>query len=72
MFEGLRAEQWVQEHARHPFPVLRFNMSSLSAYSSGSELNTSIVKGLEDFALFNDLEVSEERTAGGKLFKDNS
>lgn len=69
LFKGLKAEQWVQEQAKHPSPVLRFDMSSLRAYSSGSELNTSIVRGLEDFALFNDLEVSEETTAGGKLLR---
>ena len=69
LFEGLKAEQWVRKQAQHPSPVLRFDVSSLRAYSSGSELNTSIVKGLEDFALFNDLEVPDETTAGGKILR---
>ena len=69
LFKRLKAEQWVRKQAQHPSPVLRFDVSSLRAYSSGSELNTSIVKGLEDFALFNDLEIPDETTAGGKLLR---
>ena len=69
LFKGLKAEHWVRKQAQHPSPVLRFDLSSLRAYSSGSELNTSIVKGLEDFALFNDLEIPDETTAGGKLLR---
>ena len=30
LFRGLKAEQWVQEHAKHPLPVLKFDMSGLN------------------------------------------
>ena len=69
LFRGLKAERWVAEQSKRPSPVLRFDVSSLRAYLSGRELNASIVKGLEDFALFNDLEVPDETTAEGKLLR---
>ena len=28
LFKGLKAEQWVQEQAQHPSPVLRFDIST--------------------------------------------
>ena len=69
LFRGLKTEQWVQEQAKHPLPVLRFDMSGLRAYTTGEELNSSIVMGLEDFTLFNDIDVPSDPTAGGMLLR---
>ena len=68
-FKGLAAEEWVTWQSEHPVPVLRLDMSGLRAYSSGEELNLSIVKGLEDFNLLNDINISLEGTAGGMLLR---
>jgi hypothetical protein len=69
LFKGLSAEEWVSEQAKNPFPVVRFDMSGLRPHSSGKELNEAIVKGLCDFALFNDLEIQPETTGSGTLMQ---
>ena len=69
LFRELKAEQWVQEQAKHPLPVLRFDMSGLRAYTTGEDLNSAIVMGLEDFILFNDLDIPSDPTAGGMLLR---
>ena len=68
-FKGLAAEEWVTRQSENPVPVLRLDMSGLRAYSSGEELNLSIVKGLEDFNFLNDINISLEGTAGGMLLR---
>ncbi|MBQ3455638.1 MAG: AAA family ATPase, partial [Synergistaceae bacterium] len=68
-FKGLAAEEWVTRQSDKPVPVLRLDMSGLRAYSSGEELNLAIVKGLEDFNLLNDRNISLEGTAGGMLLR---
>ena len=69
LFKGLNAEEWVRQQSYSPSPVLRLDMSNLRAYSSGDELNNSIVKGLEDFIYFNDIKVPQESTSGGVLLR---
>ena len=69
LFKGLNAEEWVRQQSYSPSPVLRLDMSNLRAYSSGDELNNSIVKGLEDFIYFNNIKVPQESTAGGVLLR---
>jgi hypothetical protein len=69
LFKGLSAEEWVSEQAKNPFPVVRFDMSGLRPHSSEKELNEAIVKGLCDFALFNDLEIQPETTGSGTLMQ---
>ena len=69
LFKGLSAEKWVNEQSKNPFPVVRFDMSGLRPYSSGKELNEAIIKGLQDFALLNNLEISIEATGSGTLLQ---
>lgn len=69
LFKGLSAEKWVSEQAKNPFPVIRFDMSGLRPYSSGKELNEAIIKGLYDFACFNDFKISPEATGSGTLLQ---
>ena len=69
LFKGLAAEEWVREQAKHPSPVLRFDMSGLRPYSSADELENSLVAGLRDFANFHDVSFSEEKTGGGMLLQ---
>ncbi len=69
LFKGLAAEEWVREQAKHPSPVLRFDISGLRPYSSADELEGSIVAGLRDFASFHDVNFSEEKTSGGMLLQ---
>ena len=69
LFKDLAAEQWVTQQSVKPSPVLRLDMSGLRAYSSGEELNLAIVKGLEDFNLFNEINIPLEETAGGMLLR---
>lgn len=69
LFRGLKAEQWVEVQAKHPSPVLRLDMSSLRVYTNGEELNSAIAKRLEDFALFNDINVPVEQSSGGMLLR---
>ena len=63
LFKGLAAESWVSEQAKNPFPVVRFDMSSLGSYSTGEELNNSIIRRLEDVAEDNELQLKTERTS---------
>lgn len=69
LFKGLKAEAWVKKQAEKPSPVLRLDMSRLRRYSTLDELNSSLIKGLEDFVAFNNLNVSPEETADGMLLK---
>ena len=69
LFKGLKAEAWVKNQAEKPSPVLRFDMSRLRRYLTPNELNTSLIKGLEDFAVFNNVEIPNENTADGMLLK---
>ena len=69
LFKGLKAEAWVKNQAEKPSPVLRFDMSRLRRYLTPNELNTSLIKGLEDFAFFNNVEIPNENTADGMLLK---
>ncbi len=67
LFKGLAAESWVSEQAKNPFPVVRFDMSSLGSYSTGEELNKSIIRRLEDVAEDNELQLKTERTSSEML-----
>ena len=67
LFKGLSAERWVSEQAKNPFPVVKFDMSSLGSYSTDEELNNSIIRRLEDIAEDNELHLRTERTSGEML-----
>ncbi len=67
LFKGLSAEEWVSNQVKKPFPVVRFDMSSLGSYSTGEELNDSIMRRLEDVAEDNELQLRTERTSGEML-----
>ncbi|MBR1438884.1 MAG: AAA family ATPase [Synergistaceae bacterium] len=67
LFKGLSAEEWVSEQAINPFPVVRFDMSSLGSYSTSEELNNAIIRRLEDVAEDNELQLRSERTSGEML-----
>ena len=69
LFKGLAAEEWVAEQAKHPSPVLRFDMSGLRAYSSPEMLNLSIVSGIEDFAGRHGLTLRHEDSCDGMLIQ---
>lgn len=69
LFRGLKAEEWVKRQSEKPSPILRFDISRLRRYSTPEELNNSLVKGLEDFIIFNDLNIPIENTADGMLLK---
>ena len=44
-------------------------MSGLRAYTTGENLNSSMVMGLKDFTLFNDIDIPSYPTAGGMLLR---
>ena len=46
LFKGLYAEEWVKEQAKHPSPVIKLDMSLLSQYKDGEELNSSLINYL--------------------------
>ena len=46
LFKGLYAEEWVKEQAKHPNPVIKLDMSLLSQYKDGEELNSSLINYL--------------------------
>ena len=46
LFKGLYAEEWVKEQAKHPNPVIKLDMSVLSQYKDGEELNSSLINYL--------------------------
>ena len=50
LFRGLAAEKWVSKQTEHPSPVLRFDISSLQAYSSAEALDKAIILRLREFA----------------------
>ena len=58
LFNGLYAEEWVKEQAKHPNPVIKIDMSALGSYETKKELNDSIVFYLERFIKKNKLDVS--------------
>ena len=67
LFKGLAAEEWVSRQAKNPSPVLRFDMSSLGSYSNSEELNSSIIRRLEDVIEDNGLQLRTERTSNEML-----
>ena len=67
LFKGLSAEEWVKRQSENPSPVLRFDISSLRRYSSGEELNSSIIRRLEDVIEDNDLQIKTEKTSNEML-----
>ena len=78
LFEGLAAEAWVKEQAKRPSPVLRFDMSSLSSYSSAEELEQAIALRLQEAASDHGLTLAGYGGCGEilrriirALFKDN-
>ena len=46
LFKVLYAEEWVKEQAKHPSPVIKLDMSVLSQYKDGEELNSSLINYL--------------------------
>ena len=64
LFKGLAAEEWVKKQAGHPSPVLRFDMSSLQAYSSAESLDKAIILRLREFASDNDLPIADAEHCG--------
>ena len=67
LFDGLAAEEWVSRQAKNPSPVLRFDMSSLGSYSNSEELNSSIIRRLEDVIEDNGLQLRTEKTSNEML-----
>ena len=67
LFKGLAAEEWVSKQAQNPSPVIRFDISSLRSYSNGEELNSSIIRRLEDIIEDNELQLKTERTSNEML-----
>ncbi len=53
LFQGLAAQDWVQEQSKNPAPVLRFDMSSIGIYETAEELNERIIGGLKNFTFVN-------------------
>ncbi len=66
LFRGLKAEQWVEEQAKHPLPVLRFDMSGMNA-SSHQELGEALINELEDRGDDYGLELKTHMNAGRML-----
>ena len=70
LFTGLAAEEWVKEQAHHPSPVLRFDMSSLQAYSSSESLDRAIILRLREFAEIHEIELTTgEQEHCGEIFR---
>ena len=70
LFKVLSAENWVMKQSKNSFPVVRFDMSSLSSYSNSEELNNSIIRRFEDIVEDNELHLRTERTSGEILYSD--
>ena len=71
LFKGLYAEEWVKEQSKHPYGVIRFDMSHLTAYKNGDELNGSIIKYLVRYYVEKyKLNISLENKNAGDIFLD--
>lgn len=69
LFQGLACSDWVCQQADHPWPVLRIDMSSLRRYTTAEELNSSLIKNLQDYAFFHSITTREEDTCDGMLLQ---
>ena len=70
LFRGLAAEEWVMERAEHPSPVLRFDLSSLQAYSSAESLDRAIILRLREFAEIHEVALTiDEKERCGEIFR---
>ncbi len=70
LFRGLAAEAWVSEQAEHPSPVLRFDISSLQAYSSAESLDRAIILRLREFAEIHEIALTiDENERCGEIFR---
>jgi len=67
LFRGLAAEDWVDEQAKHPCPVLRFDMSQMSMRSP-EDFDVSLREELGRVAAKNGISIVSS-TLGG-VFKD--
>ena len=67
LFDGLAAEEWVKEQAKHPSPVLRLDMSGLDSPSSSAELRSALIEELDDFAEEHGLTLRTEESCGRTL-----
>ena len=71
LFKGLYAEEWVKEQAKNPSGVIRLDMSHLTAYKNGSELNDSIIKYFVRYYVEKyKLNISLENKNAGDIFLD--
>ena len=79
LFKGLYAEEWVKEQAKHPNPVIKLDMSVLSQYKDGEELNRAIINYLVRYYIKNyELDISVQDSSGdvfldviNELYKKN-
>ena len=69
LFKDLAAEEWVSRQAQNSSPVLRFDMSSLGSYSNSEELDSSIMRRLENVIEDNDLQLRTEKTSNEMLYQ---
>ena len=70
LFKGLAVEEWVTEQANHPSPVLRFDISSLQAYSSAESLDRAIILRLKEFAENHETALTiDENEHCGEIFR---
>ena len=79
LFKGLYAEEWVKEQAKNPSPVIKLDMSVLSQYKDGEELNRAIINYLVRYYIKNyELDISVQDSSGdvfldviNELYKKN-
>ena len=79
LFKGLYAEEWVKEQFKHPNPVIKLDMSVLSQYKDGEELNRAIINYLVRYYIKNyELDISVQDSSGdvfldviNELYKKN-
>ena len=65
LFKGLYAEEWVKEQFKHPNPVIKLDMSVLSQYKDGEELNRAIINYLVRYYIKNyELDISVQDSSG--------
>ncbi len=73
------AEKWVKEQFKHPNPVIKLDMSVLSQYKDGEELNRAIINYLVRYYIKNyELDISVQDSSGdvfldviNELYKKN-
>ena len=73
LFEGLYAEEWVKEKAKHPNPVIKLDMSGLGNYTTISELSSALIDYLGEIIDDYNLNIQLKENAGrifAKIIKE--